>query len=219
MKGIRQVRLVSDLGLGCSLHFEGQIRTKHETLAKQLLSIFDCVTLVPSSGQVSVLGKSKPRADYFAQANQEVNAALVTAASGALGEEGSGLELFAGSGKFTTHLKGPLTAVESAATSMTFPHVRWIQGDVGKVVNGLIGEGAVFERLLLDPPREGANGIGRWAKALKSRRVVYVSCDPASLARDAAELKQQGYAPQTVQLFDMFPQTHHIETLMTFERV
>jgi 23S rRNA (uracil1939-C5)-methyltransferase len=219
LKGIKQVRLIADQGLGCSLHFEGQVRTKHQTLAKQLLSIFDCVTLVPSGGQVSVSGKSKPRADHFAQANQEVNDALVAAASIALGEEGAGLELFAGSGNFTTHLKGPLTAVESAATSMTFPHVRWIQGDVGKVVKGLIGEGAGFERLLLDPPRDGASGIGRWARALKTRRVVYVSCDPASLSRDAAELKEQGYAPKTVQLFDMFPQTHHIETLMTFERV
>ena len=44
------------------------------------------------------------------------------------------------------------------------------------------------------------------------------SCDAASLARDAADLKAVGFRPRSVQLFDMFPQTHHVETLMTFER-
>ncbi len=54
------------------------------------------------------------------------------------------------------------------------------------------------------------------AKATGAARVVYVACDPSSLARDAKALIAAGYEPVTAQLFDMFPQTHHIETVMTF---
>src|SRR5258706_328927 len=68
------------------------------------------------------------------------------------------------------------------------------------------------------PPRSGAQGIARWAKGFGARRLVYVACDPASLARDAAELKQQGFTPVALQLFDMFPQTHHVEAVMRFDR-
>jgi 23S rRNA (uracil1939-C5)-methyltransferase len=49
-------------------------------------------------------------------------------------------------------------------------------------------------------------------------RVVYVACDPASLARDAAELVKAGFAPVALQLFDLFPQTRHIEAVMAFAR-
>jgi 23S rRNA (uracil1939-C5)-methyltransferase len=47
---------------------------------------------------------------------------------------------------------------------------------------------------------------------------VYVACDPGSLARDAADLVAHGFVPQTVRLFDLFPQTKHIEVVMAFAR-
>jgi 23S rRNA (uracil1939-C5)-methyltransferase len=47
---------------------------------------------------------------------------------------------------------------------------------------------------------------------------VYVACDPASLARDAAELRHAGFAAASLQLVDMFPQTHHLEAVMAFDR-
>jgi 23S rRNA (uracil1939-C5)-methyltransferase len=50
------------------------------------------------------------------------------------------------------------------------------------------------------------------------RRVVYVACDPGSLARDAAGLVEAGYKPLALQVVDMFPQTHHVESVMSFER-
>ena len=69
--------------------------------------------------------------------------------------------------------------------------------------------------LLLDPPRAGAesrviNGILR----LTPKRICYVSCDPATLARDLKKLIASGYALTSVAAFDMFPQTHHVETLV-----
>ena len=69
--------------------------------------------------------------------------------------------------------------------------------------------------LLLDPPRTGAesrviNGILR----LRPKQVCYVSCDPATLARDLKKLIAGGYALDSVTAFDMFPQTHHVETVV-----
>ena len=54
-------------------------------------------------------------------------------------------------------------------------------------------------------------------KELGVRRVVYVACDPGSLARDAAGLVEAGYKPLALQVVDMFPQTHHVESVMSFE--
>ena len=75
-----------------------------------------------------------------------------------------------------------------------------------------------FGRVLLDPPRTGAPGIGQSASRLLAEKVVYVACDPGALARDAAELVSQGFVPTTVRLFDLFPQTRHIEVVMAFAR-
>ena len=71
---------------------------------------------------------------------------------------------------------------------------------------------------VLDPPRQGAD---RLIAELAKRRVspiVYVSCQPATLARDAAQLAEAGYRLNRLALVDMFPQTGHIETLAYFDR-
>ena len=72
-----------------------------------------------------------------------------------------------------------------------------------------------IDLLLLDPPRTGAesrviSGIVR----LKPKRICYVSCDPATLARDLKKLIAGGYSISSIQAFDMFPQTHHVETVV-----
>jgi 23S rRNA (uracil1939-C5)-methyltransferase len=97
-------------------------------------------------------------------------------------------------------------------------NVRFIQGDARKVSDGLKGEGQRFDLCLADPPRAGAPGLARQVSALGVKRVVYVACDPASLARDAAGLVEEGYKPLALQVVDMFPQTHHVEAVMSFER-
>jgi 23S rRNA (uracil1939-C5)-methyltransferase len=93
-----------------------------------------------------------------------------------------------------------------------------MQGACADIAEGLVREGARFSRLLLDPPRTGAPGLERWAARLLVDRVVYVACDPASLARDAASLVDAGYHPRALQIFDLFPQTHHVEAVMSFAR-
>jgi 23S rRNA (uracil1939-C5)-methyltransferase len=69
--------------------------------------------------------------------------------------------------------------------------------------------------LLLDPPRAGAeDGAVEGILALRPRRIAYVSCDPATLARDLKALLAGGYHLDTLAAFDMFPQTHHVETII-----
>jgi 23S rRNA (uracil1939-C5)-methyltransferase len=69
--------------------------------------------------------------------------------------------------------------------------------------------------IVLDPPRAGvaAEAVERIA-ALAPPRIHYLSCDPATLARDLAALLRGGYQIEAIHLFDMFPQTFHIETLV-----
>jgi 23S rRNA (uracil1939-C5)-methyltransferase len=141
------------------------------------------------------------------------------------------LELYSGNGNFTFALAArarEVLAVESGAVSVelarrsareaTLSNVRFIQGDTRKVVDGLVKEGQRFEVLFLDPPRTGAKGCDQWARALEVSRVVYVACDPAALARDAKALKAAGFRPEALRIVDMFPQTRHVEAVLSFSR-
>src|SRR5439155_24882150 len=72
---------------------------------------------------------------------------------------------------------------------------------------------ATAEAVILDPPRAGAaDGIGALA-ALRARRIAYVSCDPATFARDVQRLAAHGYRVARVQPIDLFPQTFHVESV------
>jgi len=71
---------------------------------------------------------------------------------------------------------------------------------------------------LLDPARAGAAGAISEVAQLQPERIVYVSCAPDTLARDAQVLAAHGYQLKQAQLVDMFPQTHHIEVITLFER-
>jgi 23S rRNA (uracil1939-C5)-methyltransferase len=203
--------------------------------------------VVPREGSPRVIGKPalrtlsplRPevpifiRPDAFAQAHAEANVGLVTAALYELAprETDSVLELYSGNGNFTFPLAATAASVlgvesspvgvelaQRGAREGSVGNVRFIQGDARKVCDSLVKEGRKFDLCLADPPRTGAPGLAKWMTALGVRRVVYVACDPASLARDAAGLVEEGYRPQALQVVDMFPQTHHVEAVMSFER-
>ncbi|HKF53720.1 MAG TPA: hypothetical protein VKB26_15495, partial [Candidatus Acidoferrales bacterium] len=72
---------------------------------------------------------------------------------------------------------------------------------------------------VVDPPRAGLeDGVAERLAACKPRRIIYVSCDPSTLARDLAKLCSNEYTLRDIHLFDMFPQTYHIECVVLLER-
>lgn len=76
-----------------------------------------------------------------------------------------------------------------------------------------------FEVVLLDPPRTGACEVARQLVDLRPARIIYISCDPMTLARDLKPLLNGGYRPLKFRAYDMFPQTGHIESLTLLERI
>jgi 23S rRNA (uracil1939-C5)-methyltransferase len=72
--------------------------------------------------------------------------------------------------------------------------------------------------VLLDPPRAGAeSAVIKGILDVAAPRVTYVSCDPATLARDLKKLIAGGYAIESLRAFDLFPQTHHVETVVRLQ--
>jgi 23S rRNA (uracil1939-C5)-methyltransferase len=185
-------------------------------------------------------GLQRSRPDVFQQANRGANALLVRAALELLApDEADVLELHCGAGNFT----GPLgararsvAAVEAQGPALELARVdqlvtttgggagrvRFFAGDALALARAFArerGEGARrFDAALLDPPREGARGIGPALRDLGVARAVYVSCDPATLARDVRGCTGSGFRVGAVVPVDMFPQTHHVETVVRLER-
>jgi len=89
-------------------------------------------------------------------------------------------------------------------------------GDAGKAALELESKGIKPDVIVVDPPRKGLNADTIEAlDRMSPRRIVYVSCDPATLARDVALLKERGYALQNAQAADLFPRCAHVESIVT----
>lgn len=245
LKEVEEIRLLEcEARIALSVHLKGPLRSKIGEAIDPLIreGLIAGALIVPKEGKGGVVTLGVPvledegvwhRPDGFAQANAQVNHALVARSVSWLELEAtpSVLELYSGNGNFTLPLAqkaSHVTAIEASAVSVHLAqhaaktrqvtNVRFVQNDAEKSADGLVREGARFDRLLLDPPRVGAPKVATWAARLLVTRVVYVACDPASLARDAASLIAQGFRAESLQLFDLFPQTHHIEAVMAFSR-
>ncbi|HVX94577.1 MAG TPA: hypothetical protein VHK47_06665 [Polyangia bacterium] len=153
----------------------------------------------------------------FAQVGRSANAALVAEVLRAVGDApGVVLELCAGSGNFTRHLVGVAAAVhasdaEPAAVDRgkrAVPRAAW----------ALRPQAVAADTVVLDPPREGADRATLEAAARARHRVVYVSCDPQTLARDARKLEAAGFRLAGAVALDLMPQTFHVEVVATFVR-
>ncbi|MGE7385716.1 class I SAM-dependent RNA methyltransferase [Streptomyces sp. NPDC004126] len=110
-------------------------------------------------------------------------------------------------------------AVEDARHNLAdFPRVRIEQG---KVDTALPRTGITeCDLVVLDPPRAGAGKqTVRHIASLSARRIAYVACDPAALARDLGYFKDAGYRVRTLRVFDLFPMTHHVECVAILEPV
>ncbi len=96
---------------------------------------------------------------------------------------------------------------------------RFVSGDARVVLPALVDELGPPEVLVLDPPRAGAGGrVMRKIGRSGARRVIYVSCNPTTLAPDLGELMPFGYRLIDVQPFDLFPQTYHVEAIAVLDR-
>lgn len=175
-------------------------------------------------------GRLSRRAESFFQANRHLLPALVGEVLDAVATKGAVLELYAGVGLFSLALassgRGGITAVEGDRTSGAdlLQNASQFTGSVRAVigsVEGHLGAGAASEAdaVIVDPPRTGISKAAMQAVvALGARQVVYVSCDPPTMARDARRLLDGGYALSSLRAFDLFPNTPHVEVLGAFVR-
>ena len=174
-------------------------------------------------------GLQRSRPDVFQQANRAANALLVREALALLRPEGEEiLELFCGAGNFTGPLsaraasvaaiEGQGPALELARADLAGGKVRFFSGEALALAAALGREGRRFGAVLLDPPRDGMKGVGPLLRDLGAPRAVYVSCDPATFARDVRGALSAGYRLAAVRPVDMFPQTHHVEVVALLER-
>ena len=169
----------------------------------------------------------------FIQVNREVNVSMVASAIGLLGPtpEDRVLDLFCGLGNFTLPLArraGSVVGVEGDAALIAKAEANAARNGVG---NAAFFRENLFEPtqfgpwanerydlVLLDPPRAGASAVLARLAHWRPRRVVYISCHPGSLARDAEILVySQGYQLTCAGVMDMFPQTTHVESIAVFE--
>ena len=172
-------------------------------------------------------------ADVFTQINSAGNRRILAELLGA-GEfqpDDRVLELYCGAGNFTlpvaqrvesvAAVEGHRQAITSAklnAQRNGIDNVRWICAPVPAALGQLKRRGERFTKVILDPPRAGAKGIEQYVAVLEAVKILYISCNPTTLARDVAALAKFGYKLGAVQPIDLFPQTFHVETLAVLER-
>lgn len=168
----------------------------------------------------------------FSQVNPGQNARLIALALELAGDVRgrSVLDLYCGMGNFSV----PLTLAGAAVTGIegSPESVRWAQrnaedagvavrfsaADVSESLRRLVKKQQQTDIILLDPPRAGIGPAAALLPELHAERIVYISCDPATLARDLRSLCGSGYALRCLIPVDMFPQTHHIETVALLTR-
>ena len=97
-------------------------------------------------------------------------------------------------------------------------NIRFLNEEAAITLRWLEQEGVTFDIVVLDPPREGARDVVQILSKMKIGRIVYISCNPSTLARDLAVLIQEGFRLKSIRYFDMFPQTFHIESISILER-
>jgi 23S rRNA (uracil1939-C5)-methyltransferase len=141
------------------------------------------------------------------------------------------LELYCGAGNFTlplarrveriTAVEGHRAAIANGklnAENYRLSNIDWLCAAVPQALAQLRRQRRKFSQILLDPPRAGAKDIQADLAALGADTIAYISCNPATLARDLAALAKQGYKLGIVQPVDFFPHSFHVETLAILNR-
>ena len=183
-------------------------------------------------GQLTIRPESnlelRVRAGSFIQVNPEGNELLVATVLNFIDPTPGKrvLDLYAGAGNFSLPLarrgvsvlavERDRRAAEDAAVNaqrLGMESCRVQQGNVSTALDQLVGSNEQFDAVILDPPRDGAAETIDALTRLAPPRLVYASCDPATLARDLGRLASR-YRIERVQPIDLFPHTYHIETVV-----
>jgi len=170
----------------------------------------------------------------FIQVNASLNQQMIARAIALLDPQAEErvLDLFCGLGNFTLPLArkgGRVVGVEGEAGLVArarqnaeangLTNVQFFAADLAKDLSGEAWMREGFDKLLLDPPRAGAAEVLAQLPLKGIRRIVYVSCHPGSLARDAGFLvRERGYRLMGAGAMDMFPHTAHVESIAVFEK-
>jgi 23S rRNA (uracil1939-C5)-methyltransferase len=174
-------------------------------------------------------GALRRRPASFFQANRFLIANLVGAVLEGIPADGDVLDLYAGVGLFAVSLAASgrrgVTAVEGDRVSgadladNAGPYAGTLRVIVGRVEDHVAPDERAAETILADPPRTGISRDAMEAIVRhRPRRVVYVSCDPPTMARDARRLLDAGYGLTSLEGFDLFPNTPHVETVGILDR-
>ena len=171
----------------------------------------------------------------FTQVNHDINKILVRRAIALLDPQpGERIaDFFCGMGNFSLAIArrgGQVLGVEGNARLVQRAHgnailnglqdqCRFIDQDLFKITAQGWKDLAPFDRILIDPPRDGAMELVKVLGAMPPARIVYVSCNPATLARDASVLVNvHGYRLMAAGVINMFPHTSHVESIALFDR-
>ena len=173
-----------------------------------------------------------PRSFYQVNHDQAQRLYETAIAQAGITKEDTVLDLYCGVGTITLAMAGAAgkvigvevipQAVEDArdnALRNGIDNAEFFCGDAGQAALELERQGVRPDVVVVDPPRKGLNADTIEAlHRMSPRRIVYVSCDPATLARDVALLKPHGYTLQTVTAADLFPRCAHVETVVLLSK-
>ena len=170
----------------------------------------------------------------FCQVNLEQNQRLIRLVFeiGEMKPTDSILDLYCGMGNFSIPfaqtvkqvlgIESQGSAIRSGRRNCEFNginNVAFIKSDVIQGCRRLADNKRQFDTIICDPPRQGIPGAATLLSNLCRKNLIYVSCDPATLCRDLAALLGEGFNVLNIQPLDMFPQTHHIETITLLEKI
>ncbi len=169
----------------------------------------------------------------FCQVNldQNMNLLKIVCEMAAIQNHETVLDLYCGAGNFSIPLaqrakslvgiEGQGSAIRSAkanAALSALSNTSFHKQSIHTACEEREAAGESYDCLVIDPPRQGIPGLSDKLYALCRSRLVYISCDPATLCRDLSDLIYTGFSIVTIQPVDMFPQTHHIETVVLLEK-
>ncbi|MDR0381782.1 MAG: 23S rRNA (uracil(1939)-C(5))-methyltransferase RlmD [Oscillospiraceae bacterium] len=238
--------VTSEAAIPCRQALVKRLRAVCPTLVGLVLQVNTRRDNVVLSGKTSVLWGRETMEDTlcglrfrlsavsFYQVNRSQAERLYTLAAeyAALGAGDTLFDLYCGVGTLTLHLaragargygveisaEAVRRARENAAKN-NLPQVRFLQGDAAETTARLRADGVRPDVVTVDPPRKGlAAALIDTIAQMAPARVVYLSCDPATLARDLARFAPLGYRAVRCAAVDMFPRTAHVESVVLLER-